>query len=138
FANSSGNFERMCDLVAEVIDRQHTGHGPPASVQQLDAVSSSQMHGAFVSTDPPYYDNIGYGDLSDFFYVWLRKNLGKIFPDLFSTVLVPKKAELVATPYRFGGDKNKAKKFFEEGLGAAFVQLREVASPEFPVTIFYA
>jgi putative DNA methylase len=91
-----------------------------------------------ISTDPPYYDNIGYADLSDFFYVWLRRSLHAIHPDLFRTVLTPKTEELIATPYRFGGDKRKAESHFETGLGRAFGRLREVTGQDLPVTIYYA
>jgi putative DNA methylase len=89
-------------------------------------------------TDPPYYDNIGYADLSDFFYVWLRRSIGKLYPDIFSTLLVPKTQELVATPYRFDGDKDKAKRFFEEGLGMAFAKAHEAQHSDYPLTVFYA
>jgi len=98
----------------------------------LDSVSP------LISTDPPYYDNIGYADLSDFFYVWLRRSLGAIYPEVFGTMLVPKSTELVATPYRFGGSKQKAQEFFETGLGAVFARMRERANPDYPVTIYYA
>ena len=70
-----------------------------------------------ISTDPPYYDNMGYADLADFFYVWLRRSLGKTYPELFKTMLAPKIQELVVTPYRFEGSGAKAQQFFEEGLG---------------------
>ena len=90
-----------------------------------------------VSTDPPYYDNIGYADLSDFFYVWLRRSLKPVFPDLFATVAVPKAEELVATPYRHGG-KEKAEAFFLNGMTQAMHRLAEQAHPAFPVTIYYA
>jgi putative DNA methylase len=90
-----------------------------------------------VSTDPPYYDNVGYADLSDFFYVWLRRSLRGIFPDLFATVAVPKSEELVATPYRHGG-KEKAEAFFLDGMTQAMHRLAEQAHPAFPVTIYYA
>ncbi|MEN9862930.1 MAG: hypothetical protein RLZZ601_694 [Pseudomonadota bacterium] len=89
------------------------------------------------STDPPYYDNIGYADLSDFFYVWLRRSLKSVFPGLFSTLVVPKSEELVATPYRHGGKEN-AEKFFLEGMTDAMHRLSESAHPAFPVTIYYA
>lgn len=89
------------------------------------------------STDPPYYDNIGYADLSDFFYVWLRRSLKNIFPELFSTLAVPKIEELVATPYRHGGKEN-AEKFFLGGMTDAMHRLAESAHPAFPVTIYYA
>jgi putative DNA methylase len=90
-----------------------------------------------VSTDPPYYDNIGYADLSDFFYVWLRHSLKSVFPDLFATLAVPKAEELVATPYRHGS-KEKAEAFFLDGMTQAMHRLSEQANPAFPVTIYYA
>jgi putative DNA methylase len=90
-----------------------------------------------ISTDPPYYDNIGYADLSDFFYVWLRRSLRSVFPDLFATLAVPKAEELVATPYRHGS-KEKAEAFFLDGMTQAMHRLAEQAHPAFPVTIFYA
>ncbi len=75
----------------------------------MDATTSDLYKKSIVvSTDPPYYDNIGYADLSDFFYIWLRRSIGSIYPDLFNTLLVPKAQELVATPYRFDGNKQKA------------------------------
>jgi putative DNA methylase len=91
-----------------------------------------------ISTDPPYYDNIGYADLSDFFYVWLRRSLSKVYPELFSTMLVPKSEELIVTPYRFDGNAEKAKIFFEKGMSAAFSKMRSTANKEFPLTIYYA
>src|SRR5207248_1329142 len=93
---------------------------------------------ALISTDPPYYDNIGYADLSDFFYIWLRRSLNNIYPDLFSTMLVPKKEELVATPFRFGGSKGRAQEFFETGLGKVFVHLRAIPNHEYTLTMYYA
>ena len=90
-----------------------------------------------VSTDPPYYDNIGYADLSDFFYVWLRRSLRPAFPDLFATLAVPKAEELVATPYRHGG-KDAAEAFFLEGMTEALQRLATQAHPGFPTTVFYA
>lgn len=106
-------------------------------VVQLDAQSQTLSNGAVVSTDPPYYDNIGYADLSDFFYVWLRRSLRPIFPQLFATLAVPKAEELVATPYRHGG-KEKAESFFLDGMTQAMRRLGEQAHPAFPVTIYYA
>ncbi len=106
---------------------------------QLDAVASFDgVQNPIVVTDPPYYDNIGYADLSDFFYVWLRRSLGPIFPDLFSTLLVPKSQELVATPFRFEGDKDRAKTFFEQGLAKVFSRMREAQHPGFPLAVYYA
>jgi len=106
-------------------------------VVQVDAQSQTLSDGSVVSTDPPYYDNIGYADLSDFFYVWLRRSLRSVFPDLFATLAVPKAEELVATPYRHG-NKEKAEQFFLDGMTQAMHRLAEQAHPAFPVTIYYA
>jgi putative DNA methylase len=102
-----------------------------------DAQSQSVSIDKVVSTDPPYYDNIGYADLSDFFYVWLRRSLRPVFPDLFATLAVPKAEELVATPYRHGS-KEKAETFFLDGMTRAMHRLAEQTHPAFPVTIYYA
>lgn len=104
---------------------------------QADAAVQSLSLNKVISTDPPYYDNIGYGDLSDFFYVWLRRSLRPAFPDLFSTLAVPKTEELVATPYRHG-TKEKAETFFLEGMTRAMRRLANQGHPVFPVTIYYA
>ena len=104
---------------------------------QLDASSQKISSDKIISTDPPYYDNIGYADLSDFFYVWLRKSLRSVFPELFGTLAVPKAEELVATPYRHGS-KEGAERFFLTGMTQAMHRLAEQAHPAFPVTIYYA
>jgi putative DNA methylase len=109
----------------------------PGIVFQEDAQSQTVSVDKVISTDPPYYDNIGYADLSDFFYVWIRRSLKGIFPDLFSTVAVPKTKELVATPYRHGTKEN-AEMFFLEGMTEAMHGLAEQSHPGFPVTIYYA
>ncbi|EIZ8956832.1 DUF1156 domain-containing protein [Cronobacter sakazakii] len=106
-------------------------------VKQFDAQSQNLSTNKVISTDPPYYDNIGYADLSDFFYVWLRKSLRPIFPGLYATMAVPKAEELVANPYRHGG-KEGAEAFFLDGMGQAIHQLAGQAHPAFPVTIYYA
>lgn len=106
-------------------------------VSQADAATQSISARKVVSTDPPYYDNIGYADLSDFFYVWLRRSLRPIFPDLFGTLAVPKAEELVATPYRHGG-REKAESFFLDGMTRAMHRLAGQAHEVFPVTIYYA
>ena len=100
---------------------------------QIQNISSQKI----LSTDPPYYDNIGYADLSDFFYVWLRRSLRPVFPTLYGTMSVPKAEELVATPYRHGG-KDAAEHFFMDGMTQAIRNLAEQAHPAFPVTIYYA
>lgn len=99
--------------------------------------ASRDYTGVIVSTDPPYYDNIGYSDLSDFFYVWLRRSLKDVHPSLFSTMLVPKAEELVANPYRHGG-KDGARDFFEDGFRAVFARAREGANTDYPMTVYYA
>ena len=108
------------------------------TARQADAQTDNGMRGIIVSTDPPYYDNIGYADLSDFFYVWLRRSLRHTYPKLFSTMLVPKHEELVATPYREGRGKEGARNFFEEGMFKAFKQVNLYARDDVPVTIYYA
>ncbi|TCS97627.1 putative DNA methylase [Tepidimonas ignava] len=108
-----------------------------AHALQADAQSQNISINKVISTDPPYYDNIGYADLSDFFYVWLRRVLRPIFPGLFATLAVPKAEELVATPYRHGS-KEAAERFFLEGMTRALANLACQAHPAFPVTIYYA
>lgn len=107
------------------------------NTSQQDAMRSPMSDGKVVSTDPPYYDNIGYADLSDFFYIWLRRALRPSFPDLFSTLAVPKVEELVATPYRHGS-KEDAERFFLDGMTEAMRRLAEHAHRAFPVSIYYA
>ena len=109
---------------------------PAGRAGQADAASRGYSN-AVISTDPPYYDNIGYSDLSDFFYVWLRRSLRNIHPHLLSTVLVPKEEELVANPYRHGG-KEGAREFFEHGFEDVFARARQGANPDYPVTVYYA
>jgi len=104
---------------------------------QADAHSQSIGLGKIISTDPPYYDNIGYAELSDFFYIWLRRTLRGVFPDLFATLAVPKAEELVANPYRHDG-KQQAKAFFLDGMTQAMKRMAEQAHPAFPITIYYA
>ena len=137
FAESSGNIYRMCELVAKVIEPLSSGCSKPGESKQRDAAKLSLPAGRLISTDPPYYDNIGYADLSDFFYVWLRLALRNVFPDLFATLVVPKVDELVATPYRHGS-KEEANAFFLNGMTQAMCCLSEQAQLSFPVTIYYA
>jgi len=110
---------------------------PTGLAEQMDAQNQVVSKDKLLSTDPPYYDNIGYADLSDFFYVWLRRSLRPVFPGLFATLAVPKAEELVATPYRHGG-KEAAEIFFLDGMTLAMQRLVEQAHPAFPVTIYYA
>ena len=135
FSTSSGNFlGQMKYMINALLAVPARGRG---SAVQENAVTQSVSEQKIVSTDPPYYDNIGYADLSDFFYVWLRRGLRSIYPQLFSTVAVPKEDELVATPARHGG-KEAAETFFLGGMTRAFENLASKAHQAFPVTIFYA
>ena len=109
-----------------------------SEASQFDAQSDCGLRNIMVSTDPPYYDNIGYADLSDFFYVWMRQSLRDTYPELFSTMLVPKVEELIATPYRHDGNVEKAKSFFEDGMLSACKQMYQYAREDVPVTIYYA
>jgi len=136
-SNSGGNFQGAVDWVAEVIKLSPCY--APGEAKQRDATTAiNGLAHPLISTDPPYYDNIGYADLADFFYIWLRRSLHAVYPDLFRTVLVPKAQELVATPYRFEGNKNKAQEFFETGLEHAFERMRAVQRPDYPLTVYYA
>ena len=135
FARAGGSLATTLDKGARVIDA-FPSRGIGKS-HQLDAARQAIGVDMLVSTDPPYYDNIGYADLSDFFYVWLRRALKGVFPELFSTVAVPKAEELVATPYRHG-NKQLAETFFLEGMTKALGRLAEQAHAGFPVTIYYA
>jgi putative DNA methylase len=136
FSSSSGHFFRQWELVCEGLSC--LGFGTPGRARQADATSPGDVVEARVfSTDPPYFDNIGYADLSDFFYVWLRQSLKGTFPELFATLVTPKTEELVATPDRHGG-RSGAETFFMDGMTRAMHRLAEQAHPAFPVTIYYA
>lgn len=138
FSNSVGNYINHVEWVASGIENL-LADSPPGNVEQVDAVENRVDGKNFlISTDPPYYDNIGYADLSDFFYVWMRRTLSTIYPNLFSTLLVPKTAELVATPFRFAGDRHKAELFFENGLKKSFQNFKNISLSNYPVTIYYA
>lgn len=134
FADSSGTLNIMTAAVSRAISVLPAQN--VANVTQTDA-STRSYGGVIAATDPPYYDNIGYSDLSDFFYVWLRRSLRSIHPGLFSTMLVPKAEELVANPYRHDG-KAGASKFFETGFENVFARAREAATEDYPITVYYA
>jgi len=135
FCSSSGNMLTGVLQASEML--QNLGLWLTGNGSQADAVTQNISENKIVSTDPPYFDNIGYADLSDFFYVWIRRSLRSVFPDLFATLAVPKAEELVATPYRHGS-KEKAEQFFLEGMTEAMHHLADQAHPAFPVTIYYA
>jgi putative DNA methylase len=135
FSNATGNWSGALDWIMRVMAALP---GEPSGLaSQFDAAAQDISSDKVVSTDPPYYDNIGYADLSDFFYVWLRRTLRPIFPGLYATLAVPKAEELVATPYRHGS-REAAERFFLEGMTQALENLARQAHPAFPVTIYYA
>lgn len=135
--NAVGSFTGIIVYISECIEKL-----PLASdngyVKQFDAQSDCGLRNIMISTDPPYYDNIGYADLSDFFYVWMRQALKQTYPNLFRTMLVPKAEELVATPYRFDGSVEKARDFFEDGMLHTCQKIYQYAREDIPVTIYYA
>ena len=139
FSQSTGNWTACVKWVSRFIAKNpklqiQTGHAT-----QLDAATTlSEVSFPLISTDPPYYNNIDYADLSDFFYVWLRRSLRHIYPELFKFMLVPKTEELIATPHRFDGDKVKAETHFLTGLGKAFQLMRNRVNLDYPMTIYYA
>ena len=134
-SNSSGNFDGGIESIYTLL--LLLGAHNKGMVFQSAAQTQSLSIKKVISTDPPYYDNIGYADLSDFFYVWMRRTLRFIFPSLYKTMLVPKSEELVATPYRHNG-KDAAEKFFLQGMSQSIVNIYNQISPAFPITIYYA
>lgn len=135
FSDSAGNILGAVEWASKVLELV-PGH-PPGSAACADASTQSISAGKVVSTDPPYYDNVPYADLSDFFYVWLRRSLKPFFPGVFATLSTPKEEELVAFAYRHDG-KDSAAKFFMNGMTLAMRRLAECTHPAFPVTIYYA
>jgi putative DNA methylase len=132
-ASSSGSFTMCIEWAAKVLDRL-APTGAATFISQRDAKRIPVSDAQVLATDPPYYDNVGYADLADFFYVWLRRALGDIYPDLMGTVLTPKADELVADPFRH----EDAELFFEEGFRSVFKHVRTGSPDDFPITIFYA
>jgi putative DNA methylase len=140
FSSSSGNFYDNIEWVAKATESinfpdNHISYSSTAI--QKDATNLLSNDQIVISTDPPYYDNIGYADLSDFFYVWMRKSLQNVYPDIFGTMLVPKEPELIASPYRHGG-KEAANTHFESGLHRTFDNVRRFSSSNYPLTVYYA
>ncbi|MCG7866472.1 MAG: DUF1156 domain-containing protein [Candidatus Thiodiazotropha taylori] len=135
FSNSAGNASSGIEWAAKALALFPSSSRGVA--EQADASSQEISAGKLISTDPPYYDNIGYADLSDYFYVWMRRSLREVFPNLFATMAVPKAEELVATPYRHGS-KDKADTFFLDGMTRAIHNLAELGHPVFPISIYYA
>ena len=134
FSSSSGNFLGQVEWVAEAVE--NVPAYPECEAHQADAATRDYSN-VVVSTDPPYYDNIGYSDLSDYFYVWLRRMLKPVLPSVTATMLTPKAQELVANPYRHGG-KDGAAEFFVDGFNHVFAHIRETARTDIPMTVYYA
>ena len=137
FCSVGGSIEKSLKIVAGALEGLPE-NGRPSQVLQANATATASLTMAVISTDPPYYDNVPYADLSDFFYVWLRRALRPIYPDLFATLGVPKSEELVAFAYRHDEGKVGAEEFFLKGMTQAMHHLAERTHPEFPVTIYYA
>jgi putative DNA methylase len=134
--DATGSWSGSLEWIPRVLERLVAG--PEGLVVQANATNIASSPGVIVCTDPPYYNNISYADLSDYFYIWLRRALGSVHTSLLSTILTPKSSELVASPYRFTGGKGEAERHFEAGLATAFREIRRIAMPDFPITVFYA
>jgi putative DNA methylase len=135
FAGGAGDFQVSATTVSKVLDRlQPFSHGIE---RNHDAQTVVYPEGTVISCDPPYYDNIGYAELSDFFYCWMKPNIQSVYPDVFAVLATPKAEELVATPYRHGG-REEAERFFLDGMRRAIENMARQSSDEFPATIYYA
>jgi putative DNA methylase len=136
FCSSTGCFDNMLNWIVKCIPTFPANS--QGVVKQINAMDDCLLRDVVVSTDPPYYDNIGYADLSDYFYIWLRCGLKDVYPDIFSTMMVPKVDELVAMKHKFNGNAGAAKCFFEDGMLRTFLQINKYARFDVPVTIYYA
>jgi len=136
FAHAAGDLLVSLKGITEALE--DLPGGTVGKVEQRSATSLISNEKLIISTDPPYYDNIGYADLSDYFYTWIRKSLSGIYPELCATLVTPKSDELVANPYRFGGDRQKAQNYFENGLGQFFERASKTVDMAYPMTVFYA
>ncbi len=137
FSESTGSYAASIANIEASFKRSSAAYVQEGHASLGDAQTQTVSAQKIISTDPPYYDNIGYADLSDFFYVWLRPALREAFPELFATISVPKADELVATPARHGGP-DAAERFFLEGMTGALKNVAAQAHPEPPITIYYA
>ena len=141
FSSSSGSWDVLVKNQLGSLESPLMAHDRPVAgtARQHDIANPvTFVSGPVISTDPPYYDNIGYADLSDFFFVWLRRSLSESYPELFSTLLTPKTPELIATPFRHDGDSAAAKEHFESGLTKAVRNMRDNTATDAPITIYYA
>jgi len=138
FAGAGGDIEKILTAAVPKVLEDSISTFPEGHVMQQDAGQPiTWVSSPIISTDPPYYDNVCYADLSDFFYVWLRRSLGSFYPDLFSTLLTPKSVELIASPFRFE-TPSQSEAYFEEGLRKVFENIRLLTTTHYPVTVYYA
>lgn len=134
-----GGWSTCSDYVAACVQTLVVAPNQSGNVLQADAATgAAAVPNLMVSTDPPYYDNMSYASLSDFFYVWLRRSVGALHPAVFQTIVVPKGPELIADAHRFGGEASKAKEHFESGFRKTFTALRENLDARYPLTVYYA
>ena len=136
-STSTGSYAASIANIEASFKKCSAGRVTIGKASQADAQTQTISEGKFISSDPPYYDNIAYADLSDFFYIWLRRALRPVFPSLLSTITVPKAEELIAAPYRHG-NAEKAETFFLNGMTSAMRSLANKAHPEGPITLYYA
>ena len=137
--DSVGSWTTCSEYVADCVEVLTMQSGRSGRAIQVDAAGGTDgLRNLLISTDPPYYDNVPYADISDFFYVWLRRTVGRLYPELFATLMTPKMPELTASPQRFSGDKEMAKNHFESGFRRTFTSLKEAIDPRFPLTVYYA
>ena len=137
FSNSTGGWTSSLEWIPKVLQSMYVSE-KAAIVEQHDAMEYICSNKLLISTDPPYYSNVPYADLSDFFYIWLRKMVRNNYPELFYTIDTPKENELVAEKYRCGGDEATAKKFFEDGMYKTFCNISQYVNESYPLTIYYA
>ncbi|MDE2777657.1 MAG: DUF1156 domain-containing protein, partial [Chloroflexota bacterium] len=135
FSDSGGSFDLFLKRIVKTVEYLPGTHG--AYAEQVDAQSIRELRKLLLSTDPPYYDNIGYADLSDFFYIWMRKSLREVHPNVFGTMLVPKSTELIASKHRHS-NLEEAKEFFESGMLETFTNIRRFVLDHYPLTVYYA
>ncbi|MBE9136931.1 DUF1156 domain-containing protein [Nodosilinea sp. LEGE 07088] len=138
FNGAAGDYSTTLNNMLRVVKEQTTSSQGIVIQHEATTQHKNDIIPKLISTDPPYYDNISYADLADFFYIWLQRSIGFIYPELCSTLLAPKIQELVAFPYRFNGSKEKAQIFFEEGLGNAFNRIHSISHVDFPFSVYYA
>jgi putative DNA methylase len=137
--DSVGAWKTCSKYISKCLNKIVIGKPGKTKINQLDATKiKSNEKNIIFSTDPPYYDNIGYADLSDFFYIWLKRTIGDNYPKILSTILTPKNDELTASPQRFKDNKKLAKEHFEQGFKDSFQNMRTLMDPEFPISIYYA